>query len=88
MVFPTDLLTEFMMSHMMKRLPIELYLQCVGIVHRLICYQKKCTIRINYNWKELWEALIMLLKFLLTNENHLSKKINIFNLALQVCRSL
>ncbi|XP_065220858.1 armadillo-like helical domain-containing protein 3 [Planococcus citri] len=79
-----DLLTEFMMSHMMKRLPLELYLQCVGIVHRLICYQKKCTIRINYNWKELWEALIMLLKFLLTNENHLSKKINIFNLALQV----
>lgn len=68
----------------MKKLPIELYQLCIGIVHRLICYEKKSNVRIAYNWKELWEVLIMLLKFVVANENHLSKKVVILNFALQV----
>lgn len=84
-LFP-DLLVEFIMSHMMKRLPVELYRQCIGIIHRLLCYQKKCTVRINYNWKVLWEALITLLKFLIVYENHASKEVDVFSLTSQVSR--
>ncbi|XKL65083.1 hypothetical protein PGB90_005169 [Kerria lacca] len=72
------------MSHMMKSLPIQLYYQCIGIIHRLLCYQKKYTVRIEYNWKTLWESLIMLLKFLLISDTYLPKSVDNFSLALQI----
>lgn len=76
------------MSHMMKKFPIELYILCIGVVHRIVCYQKRCRIRINYQWKTLWTALITLLRFLVQNESNLTKKMNIFDLSVQVVNIL
>lgn len=79
-----DLMVEFIVTHMMKDFPMDLYMHCVQIIHKLICYQKKCRIRLHYTWRELWTALINLLKFFLSNETILSVKHNIFHMALQV----
>uniref|UniRef100_A0A3B5B249 Armadillo like helical domain containing 3 n=1 Tax=Stegastes partitus TaxID=144197 RepID=A0A3B5B249_9TELE len=79
-----DLMVEFIVTHMMKDFPMDLYLRCVQIIHKLLCYQKKCRIRLHYTWRELWSALINLLKFLLSNETTLLAKHNIFHLALLV----
>lgn len=84
-----DLLVEFIMTHMVKKLPsviLELYLLCIGVIHRILCYEKRCRVRINYQWKDLWTALITLLKFLVQND--LSKKMNTFDLCLQVINLL
>ncbi|MGH0139351.1 UNVERIFIED_CONTAM: hypothetical protein FKN15_009691 [Acipenser sinensis] len=54
------------------------------VVHKLICYQKKCRVRLHYTWRELWSALINLVKFLMSNETVLLTKYNIFHLALLV----
>uniref|UniRef100_A0A3B4ATV9 Armadillo-like helical domain-containing protein n=1 Tax=Periophthalmus magnuspinnatus TaxID=409849 RepID=A0A3B4ATV9_9GOBI len=79
-----NLMVEFIVTHMMKDFPMDLYLRCVQIIHKLLCYQKKCRIRLHYTWRELWSALINLLKFLLSNETTLLAKHNIFQLALLV----
>ncbi|XP_032889970.1 armadillo-like helical domain-containing protein 3 [Amblyraja radiata] len=79
-----DLMVEFMVTHMMKEFPMDLYVRCVQIVHKLICYQKKCRVRLHYTWREFWSALINLLKFVMSNETVLLGKHNIFALALMV----
>lgn len=73
---------------MMKKFPMELYVLCIGVIHRVLCYQKRCRVRINYQWKDLWAALITLLRFLVQNENFLVKKMNIFDLSVRVVNIL
>ncbi|XP_019491827.1 PREDICTED: UPF0668 protein C10orf76 homolog [Hipposideros armiger] len=79
-----DLMVEFIVTHMMKEFPMDLYVRCIQVVHKLLCYQKKCRIRLHYTWRELWSALINLLKFLMSNETVLLAKHNIFMLALMI----
>lgn len=80
-----DLTIEFIVSHMSKqRFPMDLYLFSVGIIQRLLVYQKRCNVRLNYNWKALWSALINLIKFLVYQEPYLIKKFNIFILTTKI----
>jgi hypothetical protein len=79
-----DLMVEFLMTHLTKRLPYEIYIQAVGIVHRVLCYQRKSRTRLSFDWRQLWTAFFTVLKFLCSNEVSLLKKFNIFALALQI----
>ena len=79
-----DLLLEFVKSHMMKRLPFELHLLVLNSIHRVLSYQKRCRVRISYNWRDLWSTLIALLKFVVSNESCLSKKLDFFTICTQI----
>ncbi|KAL0880123.1 hypothetical protein ABMA27_002607 [Loxostege sticticalis] len=79
-----DLLVEFIMCHLLKKFPGDLYQLCVGVLLRLLSYQKRCRVRLARDWRPLWAALIALLKFLVTNESTLLRRHNIFIMAQQV----
>ena len=44
----------------------------------------RCRVRIGYNWRDLWATLIALLKFVVSNESSLSKKVDFFTICTQV----
>ncbi|XP_003741198.1 armadillo-like helical domain-containing protein 3 [Galendromus occidentalis] len=79
-----DLMVEFMLCNMRKNFSLDLYVRCLGIVHRLLCYQKRYRVRLLYPWKELWSALISVLKFILANEVTLAKRYNVFIVCSQI----
>merc|ERR1719193_1174607 len=79
-----DLIVEFIRSHLMKRLPIQLHMLGLGCIHKALAYQRRCRVRIAYNWRDLWSTLIGLVKFIVVNESTLIKKMNVFSLCLQV----
>ncbi|XP_030023646.1 armadillo-like helical domain-containing protein 3 [Manduca sexta] len=79
-----DLLVEFIMCHLLKKFPGDLYQLCIGVLLRLLSYQKRCRVRLARDWRPLWAALIALLKFLVANETALLRRHNIFIMAQQV----
>merc|ERR1711953_873243 len=69
-----ELCSEFIVSHLMKSFPIDLHVLSLGIIHRLLIYQKRTKCRLDYDWRTLWETLIHLLRFITTNENSLIRQ--------------
>ncbi|GLB35898.1 putative DUF1741 [Lyophyllum shimeji] len=49
-----------------KRVAVYCYITCVRIVYRVIWFLQNSGVRLDYEWKELWSALIGLLNFLST----------------------
>ncbi|CAL8097782.1 unnamed protein product [Calicophoron daubneyi] len=58
-----SLIVEFIRTHLMKKLPARLYFIALAICHNLLCYQSKHKIRLDFDWKQLWSALLSLLQF-------------------------
>ena len=52
------------------------YRKAIGIIHRLMCYQRKYRVRLEYNWQHLWTCLISTLKFAISYESTLIAKGN------------
>lgn len=77
------------MSHHMKKFPYELYELALGVILRVLCHQKRCRLRLSLcPWKELWVALIALLKYLPTIDSSLIRKFDLFALATQAVNIL
>jgi len=79
-----DLVMEFLLSHMMRNFPFELYTTCIGIIQRILSFEKRTRTRLSYTWRPLWNALITLLKFLQNCESQLTKHRDLFQLASKI----
>ncbi|KFD57504.1 hypothetical protein M513_01607 [Trichuris suis] len=79
-----NLAVDFILSNLMKCFPFDLYQRMLGIVHRIVCFNKKCKVRLDFNLHGLWNALLTLLRFVVVNSQTLLEEGDIFDLCNQV----
>ncbi|GMR60792.1 hypothetical protein PMAYCL1PPCAC_30987 [Pristionchus mayeri] len=76
-----DLITELLVSHLRIGYPLEFHELSLGIVHRILAYQKNRCIRMSH-WQPLFNAMLSLMRFLLSHETKFS--ISIFPLCFRI----
>lgn len=85
-----ELCIEFLFGHLKKGLQMDLYSMCLGVIHRVLCYQKRTQTRLNYQWQGLWAALAGLVKFLMKSTARLESAEAFFiaDQAVNICNFL
>ncbi len=51
--------SAWMIVDMVRINKVVCFRRCVQIIHKLICYQKKCRIRMHYTWRDFWLGMII-----------------------------
>ncbi|GMT07428.1 hypothetical protein PENTCL1PPCAC_29602, partial [Pristionchus entomophagus] len=69
-----DLITELLVSNLRIGYPLEFHELCLGIVHRILAYQKNRCIRMSH-WQPLFNAMLSLMRFLLSHESKITTSI-------------
>jgi len=60
-----------------RRLDVELYILCIGIILRIISHLSRSRTRLNYHWSEIFRSLLSLVRFLTTYTTDLKNLSNI-----------
>jgi hypothetical protein len=61
-----DIMIDGINHNLRRRLDMDLYILCVGIILRLISHLSRAKTRLNYHWSELFRSLLSLIRFLTT----------------------
>ncbi|KAI9570258.1 hypothetical protein HD554DRAFT_2188759 [Boletus coccyginus] len=69
-----------------KRLEVYTYTTCIWTCYRVVWYLQKVRVRIDYEWLELWKAIIAVLGFLASKLDHLTTTGGIENLIQEALR--
>lgn len=64
-----DLVIDGINHNLRRRLDVEMYILCLGILLRLLSYLSRTKVRIAYHWSELWRTLLAFVRFLTTYES-------------------
>ncbi|CZS88119.1 uncharacterized protein RCO7_01085 [Rhynchosporium graminicola] len=72
-----DTMIDGINHNLRRRLDVELYIICVGIILRIISHLSRSRTRLNYHWSELFRSLLALVRFLTTYHADLKNSSNI-----------
>ncbi|EFQ35310.1 uncharacterized protein GLRG_10454 [Colletotrichum graminicola M1.001] len=61
-----DTMVDGITHNLRRRLDVELYTLCVGILLRVVSYLSRSRTRLDHHWSDLFRALLNLVKFLTT----------------------
>ncbi|KAJ8062706.1 hypothetical protein OCU04_009226 [Sclerotinia nivalis] len=72
-----DVAIDGINHNLRKRLDVDLYILCVGIILRIISHLSRSRTRLTYHWSELFRSLLALIRFLTTYTTDLKNLLNI-----------
>ena len=61
-----DILVDCISHNLRRHLDMQLYISCIGLLHRLLSYLTFTRTRLSYHWPLLWQTLLSFLRFLTT----------------------
>ncbi|KAF2005067.1 DUF1741-domain-containing protein [Amniculicola lignicola CBS 123094] len=61
-----DLMVDGINHNLRRKLDVQYYTLCLGILLRVLSYLSRAKVRIAYHWAELWRSLLAFFKFLTT----------------------
>ncbi|KAF2866097.1 hypothetical protein BDV95DRAFT_211991 [Massariosphaeria phaeospora] len=61
-----DLMVDGINHNLRRRLDVDFYILCLGVLLRLMSYLSRAKVRIAYHWSELWRTLLSFFRFLTT----------------------
>ncbi|PQE27905.1 UPF0588 membrane protein [Rutstroemia sp. NJR-2017a BBW] len=72
-----DVMIDGINHNLRRRLDVDLYILCVGIILRIISHLSRSRTRLTYHWSELFRSLLALVRFLTTYTSDLKTLLNI-----------
>ncbi|KAM3065291.1 hypothetical protein ACMFMF_011229 [Clarireedia jacksonii] len=72
-----DVMIDGINHNLRRRLDVDLYILCVGIIIRIISHLSRSRTRLSYHWSELFRSLLALVRFLTTYTSDLKTLLNI-----------
>ncbi|ORY11664.1 hypothetical protein BCR34DRAFT_565059 [Clohesyomyces aquaticus] len=64
-----DIMIDGINHNLRRRLDVDFYILCLGVLLRLLSYLSRAKTRMTYHWSELWRTLLSLVRFLATYVN-------------------
>ncbi|OAL51156.1 DUF1741-domain-containing protein [Pyrenochaeta sp. DS3sAY3a] len=64
-----DLMVDGINHNLRRRLDVDFYVLCIGILLRTLSHLSRAKVRIAYHWSELWRTLLSFVRFLTTYES-------------------
>ncbi|PVI07241.1 DUF1741-domain-containing protein [Periconia macrospinosa] len=61
-----DLMIDGINHNLRRRLDVDYYILCIGILLRILSFLSRTKTRITYHWSELWRTLLSFFRFLTT----------------------
>lgn len=61
-----DIMIDGINHNLKRRLDVDLYILCVGIILRVISHLSRSRTRLSYHWSEVFRSLLSLVRFLTT----------------------
>ncbi|CAN9424093.1 unnamed protein product [Alternaria alternata] len=64
-----DMMSDAISHNLRRRLDVDFYILCLGVLLRLLSHLSRTKTRITYHWAELWRTLLSFVRFLTTYES-------------------